>query len=96
VTTRPIRWPRRHHWHHHTPVHDRTDERRYERCLLGELPAEVLSPVRRENLVVELHARGMTDLDIAKWTGMSTYTAWRIRERLELPCNHHRRMRGAA
>lgn len=53
-------------------------------CWRGELPAEVLDPAEREQLVCDLWGAGWTDAEIATHTCMTTYTAARIRERLGL------------
>ncbi|WP_158885039.1 hypothetical protein [Amycolatopsis anabasis] len=55
------------------------------RCLRGELLAEELPTSGRELVVAWLHAQGCTDTQTAQRTGMSTYTAARIRTRLGLP-----------
>lgn len=57
------------------------------RCLRGDLLAEELSPQGRELVVTWLHQRGCTDRDTARRTGMTTYTAARIRVRLGLACH---------
>jgi hypothetical protein len=64
-----------------------TIRRQYRACLDGSDPAEVLPTGARERLVTELHGRGWTDVEIAAHTSMTTYTAQRIRSRLELPVN---------
>lgn len=56
-------------------------------CRAGELPAEVLPPDARAQLVAELHRRGWTDTEIATHTRMTTYTTARIRDALLLPSN---------
>lgn len=58
------------------------------RCLQGELLAEELSTTARELVVAWLHRQGCTDVDVASRTGMTTYTAARIRARLSLPAQH--------
>lgn len=65
-----------------------------QQCLLGKLPAEVLTTEDREHLVHTLWKRGWTDAEIASHTFMTTYTTARIRARLELA--PHRPVEGAA
>jgi hypothetical protein len=55
------------------------------RCPRGELLAEELSAHARELVVAWLHRQGCTDVEVASRTGMTTYTAARIRARLSLP-----------
>jgi hypothetical protein len=55
------------------------------RCLAGELLAEELPTHARELVVAWLHRQGCTDAVVASRTGMTTYTAARIRARLSLP-----------
>ena len=55
------------------------------RCLRGDLLAEELSTTARELVVAWLHRRGLADREVASRTGMTTYTAARIRARLALP-----------
>jgi hypothetical protein len=54
------------------------------RCLRGELVAEELTTTARELVVAWAHAYGLTDAAVAARTGMTTYTAARIRARLRL------------
>lgn len=54
-------------------------------CYAGTLPAEVLDPRDREELVYDLWAAGYTDVEIATHCHMTTYTTGRIRARLGLP-----------
>lgn len=61
-----------------------TRHRLYRRCRAGHAPAEALPTRDRARLVRELWAAGMTDVEIATHTRMSTYTTARIRARLEL------------
>lgn len=68
----------------------RGHSRHYTAARNGELPAEALPTRLRWRLVAELHATGWTDLDIAQWTRMSTYTAARIREGMGLRPNRRR------
>jgi hypothetical protein len=58
------------------------------RCLRGELVAEELTTTGRELVVAMAHARGLTDVAVAERTGMTTYTAARIRARLRLAAHH--------
>lgn len=53
-------------------------------ALAGEWPADALSTLDRQALVLILHQRGWTDVEIACHTRMSTYTTARIRTRLGL------------
>lgn len=62
----------------------RDDVRAARRCLVGELLAEELSTAARELVVRWLHAEGLGDAATAARTGMTTYTAARIRARLLL------------
>ncbi|MFD1048940.1 hypothetical protein ACFQ1S_27085, partial [Kibdelosporangium lantanae] len=55
------------------------------RCLRGDLLAEELSTSARELVVAWLHRQGLADREVASRTGMTTYTAARIRRRLSLP-----------
>jgi hypothetical protein len=66
----------------------------WQLCLNGREPAESLPTTSREHLVRLLHQDGWTDVEIADWTRMTTYTTWRIRTRLELAPNrgHARRI----
>lgn len=59
----------------------------YRRCLDGHEPAEALSTLDRWHLVLILHNRGWTDVQIAAHTRMSTYTTARIRSRIGLKPN---------
>lgn len=65
-----------------------------QECLLGKLPAEMLTTEDREHVVHILWKRGWADAEIASHTFMSTYTAARIRSRLLLA--PHRPVEGAA
>lgn len=56
--------------------------RRYQLALAGHAPAEELSTSERERLVAELVDTGMTDVEIAEHTRMTTYTTVRIRTRI--------------
>jgi hypothetical protein len=68
-----------------------TDMRNVEellrKCRLGKEPAESLPRFAREWLVHELWSQHWTDVEIACWTRMSTYTTACIRERLGLSRN---------
>jgi hypothetical protein len=68
----------------------RTPEHVWRACCAGAEPAESLCTEDREDLVVALHARGWTDLEIATHTRMTTYTTQRIRARLRLRQNVYR------
>jgi hypothetical protein len=70
-------------------------EHTYRMALDGELPAEALPTGFRWHLVATLHERGWTDVEIAEWTQMSTYTASRIRSEMKLAPNHSRSSDGA-
>lgn len=61
------------------------DAEEARRCVCGELVAEELTTAARELVVAWLHARGLTDTEVATRARMSTYTASRIRTRLGLP-----------
>jgi hypothetical protein len=65
------------------------------RCLRGDLLAEELSTQARELVVARLHRQGCTDVAVASQTGMTTYTAARIRARLSLPAHPFLTMREA-
>jgi hypothetical protein len=67
----------------------------WQLCLNGREPAESLPTNARERLVRLLHARGWSDVQIADWTRMSTYTTGRIRTRLELAPNREQARRTA-
>ena len=60
------------------------DAEAVRRCLRGELVAEQLTTSGRELVVAIAHARGLPDVAVAERTGMTTYTAARIRARLRL------------
>ncbi|WP_139794831.1 hypothetical protein [Saccharomonospora piscinae] len=62
----------------------RLKRRLYEACKAGRTPAEALDAGDREDLVAELWQAGMTDVEIATHTRMTTYTTARIRGRLGL------------
>lgn len=53
-------------------------------CLAGDLPAEALHTEDRERLVRQLWRAGWTDVEVAVYTRLTTYTAARIRARLGL------------
>lgn len=76
--------------HHDRPV---TDQVAWRLALDGDLPADALSTLDRHALVLVLHNRGWTDVEIASHTRMSTYTTARIREGLGLAAN---KIEGAA
>jgi hypothetical protein len=54
------------------------------------MPAEALPTHLRWRLVAELHGRGLTDVEIAEWTLMTTYTTARIRDSIGLRPNRPR------
>lgn len=62
-------------------------DRLFKQCRAGKEPAEILPSYARDWLVHELWTNGWTDVEIASWTRMSTYTTARIRERLGLVVN---------
>ena len=66
------------------PDHDRY---LYDRCRAGLEPAELLTTAAREHLLYELWSLGWTDVEVAVYTRLTTYTAAAIRTRLGLPCN---------
>ena len=68
----------------------------YRRARLGLEPAEVLQTSDRRRLVLELHAAGWPDAEIAAHTRMTGYTTTRIREELGLLPNVAPAIRGAA
>lgn len=65
-----------------------TDQVAWSLALAGTWPAEALSTADRQALVLVLHGRGWTDVEIAAHTRMTTYTTGRIRARLGLAPNH--------
>jgi hypothetical protein len=69
-----------------------------EACWKGDLPAELLRPGDRDQLIYDLWKEGWTDAQVAVHTRFSTYTAARIRSRLGLAARPLRRGRetGAA
>jgi hypothetical protein len=74
--------------HHGTDTsHLITDEVAWWMAMDGDLPAEALRPLDRQALVLILHQRGWTDVEIAAHTRMTTYTTGRIRARLGLAPN---------
>ncbi len=60
---------------------------RWAACCQGRFPAEVLSTRDREDLIVDLHTLGWSDVEIAEHCMLSTYTTARIRDRLGLTPN---------
>lgn len=64
-----------------------TDEVAWWMAMDGNLPAEALRPLDRHVLVLVLHQKGWTDVEIAAHTRMTTYTTGRIRARLGLAPN---------
>jgi DNA-binding NarL/FixJ family response regulator len=69
------------------PAAVHADAENARRCLRGELLAEELTTTARELVIAALHKRGLPDAQIARRTGLSTYTAARIRARLCLPAH---------
>jgi DNA-binding NarL/FixJ family response regulator len=69
--------------------HDRpfVDRIAWRLALDGQLPADALQTTDRQTLVLVLHQRGWSDVEIATHTRMSTYTTARIRERIKLAPN---------
>lgn len=65
---------------------------RYQRALAGHEPAESLTTREREQLVRALWTAGMTDVEIATHTHLTTYTAARIRARLGLAAHQARKV----
>ena len=70
--------------HHDRPVRDRVALRL---ALAGQIPADALTTEDRQRLVTAFHKHGWTDVEVASYTRMSTYTTARIRERLGLAAN---------
>lgn len=64
-----------------------TDSLAWRLALAGEWPADALSTLDRQALVLVLHQRGWCDVEIASHTRMTTYTTARIRARLGLAVN---------
>lgn len=54
----------------------------WQACLRGQEPAESLPTREREQLLMLLVSRGLSDVEIALVTRMTVYTTVRIRERL--------------
>lgn len=69
------------------PAAAHADAENARRCLRGELLAEELTTTARELVITALYRRGLPDVQIACRTGLSTYTAARIWERLRLPAH---------
>lgn len=69
------------------PIVPRSRRALWLACWEGRLPAEVLHPRDREDLVWHLHQRRWTDREIAEHTCMTEYTTARIRTRLGLVGN---------
>lgn len=68
-------------------THRLADQKLLAACRAGLEPAEALPTYARDWLVHDLVSEGWTDVEIATWTRMSTYTTARIRERLRLTAN---------
>ncbi|XVV06315.1 hypothetical protein ACQPW3_13365 [Actinosynnema sp. CA-248983] len=64
-----------------------SDAENARRCVRGELLAEELTTSARELVVAWLHRQRLTDAQIGRRVGLSTYTAARIRARLHLPAH---------
>lgn len=62
----------------------RANKARWTAACNGTLPAEALPTRDREDLVYDLHQLGWSDVEIAEYTRMTTYTTARIRSRLGL------------
>jgi hypothetical protein len=67
--------------------HRLSDQRLLAACRDGREPAEALPSYLRDWLVQDLVSQGWTDVEIATWTRMTTYTTARIRNRLGLAAN---------
>lgn len=61
------------------PVTGPDEPIRYALARAGREPAEALTGRDRWRLVAELHRAGLSDVEVAAWTRMTTYTAARIR-----------------
>lgn len=72
------------------PFARRGERELYRQAKSGLLPAEALPTHLRWRLVTDLHHDGWTDVEIAEWTAMSTYTTCRIREAMGLSINRPR------
>lgn len=59
----------------------------YRKCLDGHEPAESLTSYDRQRLVLTLHNRGWSDVQIAQHARMTTYTTGRIRRLIGLEPN---------
>jgi hypothetical protein len=68
-------------------THRLADQKLLSACRAGLEPAEALPSYARDWLVTDLVCEGWTDVEIATWTRMTTYTTTRIRERLRLSAN---------
>lgn len=65
-----------------------------ERVMSGDRPSRPLTPAEREVVVVNLHAFGLSDRQIADRAGTSDRTVLRIRQRLNLPTNNPQYQKG--
>ena len=63
--------------HPHHPI-------RYAACITGRDVAEILDPHDRRMLIRELHAAGLTDVEIADLTRWTLYVVGRLRDELHL------------
>ena len=68
------------------PLRPGHDQYLYDRCRAGLEPAEMLTTGAREHLLHELWLLGWSDVEVAVYTRLTTYTAAAIRTRLGLPC----------
>lgn len=68
-------------------THPLADQKLLAACRAGLEPAEALPSYARDWLVEDLWTSGWTDVEIATWTRMSTYTTARIRDGLGLVAN---------
>lgn len=69
------------------PPERKGDERTFRLAMEGEIPAEALPTHLRWRLVATLHRAGLTDVEIASVTCMTTYTTARIRTGMGLKPN---------
>lgn len=66
------------------PLARRGERDLYRKAAAGLIPAEALPTHLRWRLVADLHRAGLTDVEIAEHTAMTTYTTCRIREGMGL------------
>lgn len=67
------------------PIDGPDEPIRYAMAFAGREPAEALTTRDRWRLVAELHRTGLTDVEVAAHTRMTTHTAARIRNAMSLP-----------